>query len=280
MVREGRWKIGATAILLSLPLGACGGDGDDGSTETATRPLEAVCAETPEAVPEDAWICGEDRQVECESPEGAHVELIHVVGSESGGAAGTEPDFCPERPLQVSDEGPFPVGEHEIVVYRPALFEGGEPAEVCRSRLTVVDSAPPVVTPRTVELWPPNHRLHTITPEDCVAVEDACDADVRVVFTHATSDEPPDGRGDGHHAPDIVDLGCDGVKLRAERSGPGDGRVYTLGWRAEDDAGNVAEGTCRVVVPHDQSGREAVAGEPAYEVLPDPSACPAPAADQ
>lgn len=48
-----------------------------------------------------------------------------------------------------------------------------------------------------------------------------------------------------------------GTPLRSDglpRSGGGDGRVYTLGWRAEDAAGNHVEGTCRVVVPHDQSG--------------------------
>lgn len=73
--------------------------------------------------------------------------------------------------------------------------------------------------------------------------------------------------GDGNTDPDIL-LSCDGVDLRAERSGNGDGRIYTLSWRAEDAAGNAAEGDCHVVVPHDQGGGGAVDGADAYAVSP------------
>jgi len=39
--------------------------------------------------------------------------------------------------------------------------------------------------------------------------------------------------------------------LRAERAGTGDGRVYTITYRAIDAAGNSAEASCVVTVPHD-----------------------------
>jgi len=48
------------------------------------------------------------------------------------------------------------------------------------------------------------------------------------------------------------------VQLRSERQGGSNGRVYKLGWKATDDSGNETEGKCVVVVPHDQSGREAI----------------------
>ena len=43
--------------------------------------------------------------------------------------------------------------------------------------------------------------------------------------TPVTQDEPVNGLGDGDTGPDAVTL-SDGILLRAERSGTGDGRVY------------------------------------------------------
>ncbi len=119
-----------------------------------------------------------------------------------------------------------------------------------------------------ISLWPPNHDFWTVTPEDC-GFSEACGTDhLDVVFLSATSDEPVNGRGDGNTEPDII-LDCDSAQLRAERQGPGDGRVYTLHWRATDDARNRTEGQCIVTVPHDQSGRQAGDDGPAYTVEPD-----------
>jgi len=78
--------------------------------------------------------------------------------------------------------------------------------------------------------------------------------------------------GDGNTEPDII-LGCDEVQLRSERRGPSNGRVYRLGWRAADDAGNETEGECVVTVPHDQSGREAIDDGPAYQLTLTPEEC-------
>jgi hypothetical protein len=43
------------------------------------------------------------------------------------------------------------------------------------------------------------------------------------------------------------------VKLRAERSGTGEGRVYTITITATDASGNVSKQTVTVAVPHDHS---------------------------
>ena len=40
------------------------------------------------------------------------------------------------------------------------------------------------------------------------------------------------------------------IYLRAERSGGGDGRVYTITYRATDENGNVGFGSAEVLVPH------------------------------
>ena len=42
------------------------------------------------------------------------------------------------------------------------------------------------------------------------------------------------------------------VQLRAERSGQGSGRIYTLTATATDVAGNSASATARCIVPHNQ----------------------------
>ena len=68
-----------------------------------------------------------------------------------------------------------------------------------------------------------------------------------------TQDEPVDGLGDGDTSPDAV-LGpaSNQVRLRAERSGLGDGRVYRVMVLVEDAFGLTCSATLRVGVPHDR----------------------------
>jgi len=61
------------------------------------------------------------------------------------------------------------------------------------------------------------------------------------------------------------------VRLRSERSGSGDGRVYTITFKVIDAAGNVATATAKVSVPKSQNGSTAVDDGPQYTVLGD---CP------
>ncbi len=228
--------------------------------------LVASCVEdTGELDPED-WLCPDDLIIECEDGVG-NPDTIYLEP-----AGDVSESTCDEIELTLNDEGPFEVGEHDVVVTAEASVEGGEPAVFeCEAKLTVVDTVPPEAESHEVELWPPNHKLKTISADDCVT--DACDEDVEVTFLTVTSDEPVNDMGDGNTEPDIV-FGCDGVKLRAERQGGGNGRVYRLTWLASDDAGNETGGECVVTVPHDQSGDEAVDDGPAYMMMaPDDLDC-------
>src|SRR5262249_17050909 len=76
-----------------------------------------------------------------------------------------------------------------------------------------------------------------------------------LILQSVTSDEPENSTGDGNTAPDIqgVDTGTADFDffLRAERSGNGDGRVYTATYQATDASGNAASSTGQVLVPHD-----------------------------
>ena len=70
-----------------------------------------------------------------------------------------------------------------------------------------------------------------------------------------TSSEPDNGLGDGDTANDIAITGAMTLNLRAERSGTGNGRTYTITVEAKDAAGNTTLRTTTVSVPKNQSGK-------------------------
>ena len=249
--------LGALSGLLFIA--ACNGE----ALGSGAAALTVECVESGAVPPAGAWICGEARTVECDSVVGAHVDFIYT----KAGANLT----CGDEDLTVNLPGPFLVGGHDITV--SGSINGAPVAEICASSLTVIDTLPPVVTAHETELWPPNHKLHHITVADCVTAVDTCDGNLKAWLTSASSDEPENDVGDGNTDPDIVNLGCDGVDLRAERQGPSDGRVYTLGFHVEDASGHGVDGTCRVVVPHDQGGKSTVDSGPAYSLAVAPGSC-------
>ncbi|HNB04110.1 MAG TPA: hypothetical protein PLV88_07440, partial [Methanoregulaceae archaeon] len=102
-------------------------------------------------------------------------------------------------------------------------------------------------------LWPPNHKMVNI--DASVTASDICDADPVIVLASITSDEPDDadGIGDGETTGDIqaANLGTEDYKfrLRAERAGEQDGRIYTITYQATDFSGNSVTGSATVSVP-------------------------------
>jgi hypothetical protein len=119
--------------------------------------------------------------------------------------------------------------------------------------VTVGDTTPPsmgTVTASPDVLWPPNHQLVPVTVG--VSVSDVCDATPICQISAVSSNEPVEGLGDGDTAPDWQVTGALTVDLRAERSGTGHGRVYTLTVQCTDASANRATTTGTVTVPHDQ----------------------------
>lgn len=126
-------------------------------------------------------------------------------------------------------------------------------------KVTLVSNNPPdcrAVTASPAKLWPPNHRLERIT------LSGATDPDgdaVTITITGVKQDEPVDGTGDGHTAPDAAATSASNrVQVRAERSGNRDGRVYVISYTATDSDGNACTGSETVAVPHSQNGAPAV----------------------
>jgi hypothetical protein len=85
-----------------------------------------------------------------------------------------------------------------------------------------------------------------------VDVSDICDAAPRCQVISITSNEPINGKGDGNTSPDWRIVDNLHVELRAERSGGGSGRVYTITVRCTDASGNSAVRNVNVTVAHDQ----------------------------
>ncbi len=104
-------------------------------------------------------------------------------------------------------------------------------------------------------LWPPNHRL---APVDLFAGQGA-----RITILAVSQDEPVNGTGDGATSPDAVierSSRSDRLRLRAERAGAGNGRVYHVTFVAQDAAGARCLDKVRVCAPHANNGRRCIDG--------------------
>ena len=112
--------------------------------------------------------------------------------------------------------------------------------------LTQPANIPPVCTnaaPSVATLWPP---LHQMVDVNILGVTDPNGDPVSIVITRITQDEAVDAPDTGHTAPDGIGVGTSAVKLRAERSGKSDGRVYAVGFTASDGRGGSCSGEVRV----------------------------------
>ncbi len=126
----------------------------------------------------------------------------------------------------------------------------------------------PVCTAVTAgpNLWPPNHKLRTITLSGATDI----DGDpLTWSVTGVTQDEPTNGLGDGDTPIDAVLGSGPTLQVRAERSGLGDGRVYRIAFTVADGRGGSCTGVANVGVPHDQSpsGRTPIDSGDVYDSL-------------
>ncbi len=106
------------------------------------------------------------------------------------------------------------------------------------------------VAPNPATLWAPDHRM--VPTAITVAATDDRDPNPVSRIISVSSNEPADGLGDGDTSPDWEITGPLSVKLRAERSARGTGRVYTITVQCTDSSGNSAIATTTVTVPLDQ----------------------------
>ena len=145
-----------------------------------------------------------------------HAECLHYARNDADFAESFRND--PNRPERISD--------HDIPV---AYF-----------------SFPPTVNP--VSLWPANHKMVLVTV--AYGVSDNCGT-VACALT-VSSNEPVNGPDDGSTTPDWQVVDAHHVYLRAERSGTGTGRIYTITVTCTHSVGNTTVRTINVTVPLSQ----------------------------
>ena len=135
-----------------------------------------------------------------------------------------------------------------VAPYEPNAYRSSDHDPVLVG-LNVCDERAPTLTVSMAPkvLWPANHKQ--VTVDATVVARDDFDASPTVTLVSVTSNEPDNGLGDGDTANDIVIVDDTTLELRAERSGSGTGRIYTITYRATDDCGNTTTTSAAVTVP-------------------------------
>ena len=146
----------------------------------------------------------------------------------------------------------FPVGTTTVTVTATRVDNS---TQSCMFDVTVNDTEGPVISGASASpssLWPPNHKMRDVTVN--YTASDNCTPAGSIVcqIFSVSSNEPVNGPGDGNTAPDWEIINKNLVKLRAERSGTGTGRIYTITIRCTDASGNHTFKTVTVSVPHNQ----------------------------
>ena len=204
--------------------------------------------------------CPEPMTVECGLPVVLMTQVFSPVGNAltvvwSINGATVQTNLVPASNPPLTTGVPasiaaLPLGTNLVEV---TATDGPSNAASCSTTITVVDAMPPVITSASVSpavLWPPNHRMVTVAL-NATATDDCSAVTWKIIGVY--SNEAVNGRGDGNTAPDWQILGDRTVSLRAERSGNGMGRVYSITLQAQDATGNLSAPTTVVVtVPKNQ----------------------------
>ena len=203
---------------------------------------------------------GIDQVLECTGSDGAFVILDGTGSTDSDGDV-----------LSYTWTGPFgvlmgdvitvtlPLGTHTITLN---VDDGNGGSDTDIVGVLVEDTVAPnfnlTVSPEI--LWPPNHKMVPI--ESITTITDSCDTNPLIILTSITLNESEETNtydpdfdtilGDGSTLDDIFVDQEDNISLRAERSGKGEGRIYTIIYDSIDASGNVATASTTVTVPHNQ----------------------------
>jgi uncharacterized repeat protein (TIGR01451 family) len=149
----------------------------------------------------------------------------------------------------------FPVGQTTVTC---TATDSGGATSTCTFHVTVNDVEPPVVSCSVARslLWPPNHDLVNVGLT--ATAVDVCSGVLPVTVGVSGDEDDETPTGDGRFSPDAKSPGSGTLRLRSERIGNRDGRVYLIVPKAVDQSGNTGFTCCTAVVPHSRN-RAAIA---------------------
>ena len=120
----------------------------------------------------------------------------------------------------------------------------------CFQVITVGDNTAPQIiglSTNITSLWPANHKMRDVIVN--YQVIDNCVSSPNTTIS-ITSNEPVNGTGDGATSPDWEIVNNHHVKLRAERAGNRNGRIYTISITVNDGCNPTVTASTQVIVPH------------------------------
>ena len=218
------------------------------AASTTAGPEEIVLFERAHEPP--VANAGPDQIVECAAPSGSMVTLDGSGSSDpeggsllyhwswmTGQAEGVRPTFT------------LPLGVSTITL---VVDDGGLSSAPDTVTIEVRDTTPPIIAARPTPglLWPPDGRLVSVSLD--VTARDLCDPSPAIELVGVASSEPDSGRPGPQYAGAVPGPSDTALYLRADRSGSGAGRTYTITYRATDRSGNSSVAGAVVTVPHDQ----------------------------
>jgi hypothetical protein len=196
---------------------------------------------------------GPDQTVECAGPAGTTVSLNGTASSDPDGDPLTflwsAPGITFSNSSSPTPSAAFPMGTTTVTLTVK------DPSGLTSTDVVVIkveDTKPPVLSCSVTNgsLWPPNHNL--VNVGFSATASDVCDPAPALSVKVYSDEEDEEETGDGNHSPDAK-FSSGALRLRAERKGDADGRVYLIVVTATDASGNTAHHCCTVVVPHSQS---------------------------
>lgn len=154
-----------------------------------------------------------------------------------------DPDPEDKITLSQAPPGPYPVGVTNVTL---TVTDNHGASSHCTGTVTVTSTTPsPTVCTLTAtpnSIWPPNHKMIPVTITGTAT--GSCNAASCRIMSVSSNEKTEPG--------DWVITGNLTLSLRAERSGKGSGRIYTITVQCTDAKGNVSTSTVTVTVAHDQ----------------------------
>lgn len=145
--------------------------------------------------------------------------------------------------LRTADEAAFEEESDVLPLYEPNQFRTSDHDPVligmCLTPIASASATPSV-------LWPANHKYVDVNATVLTSGNTAS-----ITLLSVTSNEPDNGDDDGNTINDIVIVDDFNFKLRAERSGLGAGRIYTITYLVTNTCGATTTVTTTVTVPLD-----------------------------